>query len=30
VLEHEEVVTPEGTSSRLIVLETFAQLRNHF
>ena len=30
VLEHEEVATPEGTSSRLIILETFSQLRNHF
>ncbi len=29
VLEHEEVVTPQGTS-RLIVLEAFAQLREHF
>jgi putative hydrolase of the HAD superfamily len=30
VLEHEEVVTPDGTSRRLIVLESFAQLRDHF
>ncbi|MGH9554768.1 MAG: HAD family hydrolase [Terriglobales bacterium] len=30
VLEHEEVAFPEGSGNRLIVLESFAQLREHF
>lgn len=30
VLEHEEVTVPEGATARLLILETFAQLRDHF
>ncbi|MCI0354165.1 MAG: HAD family hydrolase [Acidobacteria bacterium] len=30
VLEHEEVTVPAGAEARLLVLETFAQLRQHF
>lgn len=30
ILEHEEVALPDGAKSRLLVLESFAELRRHF
>ncbi len=30
ILEHEEVALPDGANSRLLVLESFAELRRHF